>query len=526
MIISKAPVRLSFGGGGTDLPAYYEKHGGAVLSVTIDKYFYSILENTGSGPVEIKSSDYQLHQRIENVKKANLKGALKIPKAVLKHFGVDNGVIISIKSDIPTGSGMGLSGAVSVSLSHLVGSFKQIPLDKKQLAELASHIEIEALKRPIGMQDQYAAAFGGLNFITFEKDDIKVERLHIPAETLAAFEARVMLFHTGESRDSARILSGQKKSTEQNDETVLASLHAMKAQAYQMRGLLEQGDFAAFGAMLREAWELKKKLAKNITNSDIDRYYQAALAAGAMGGKIAGAGGGGFLMVFCEPENQTAVRDALTDQGLEELKFAFESEGAQLTLDQTGFRGAITPEGYLLGLRAVVSRLDKDQIARLADLIYNARQEDKQIFIMGNGGSASTASHFCSDLAKTTLVPGKKGFRVIPLTDNIPLMTAWGNDVGFDDIFHGQLLNLLNEGDVVIGISGGGMSGNVLKALDLAKERGAKTIGLGGFSGGKLKDKCQECFIVPSNNYQFIEDVHMILVHLIASVLRERISRE
>jgi len=526
MIISKAPVRLSFGGGGTDLPAYYERHGGAVLSVTIDKYFYSILEYNDGGPIEINSSDYQLRQRIEDLDKANLKGALKIPKAVLKHFGVKNGVIITLKSDIPTGSGMGLSGAVSVSLGHLVGSYKQIPLDKKQLAELASHIEIEALRRPIGMQDQYASAFGGLNFITFEKDDIRVERVGISPEILAGFEKRVMLFHTGESRDSARILSGQKKSTEQNDETVLASLHAMKAQAYKMRETLERGDFDAFGAMLREGWEFKKKLAKNISNPDIDRYYKAAMDGGALGGKIAGAGGGGFLMVFCHPEKQEGVRESLTREGLEELHFSFESHGAQLTLDQTGFKSALTPEGYLLGLRAVVSRLDRNQIGRIADMLYRSRLEGKQIFIMGNGGSASTASHFCSDLAKTSLVEGKRGFRVIPLTDNVPLMTAWGNDVGFDDIFHGQLLNLLNEGDVVVGISGGGMSGNVLKAMELARERGARTIGLGGFSGGRLKEMCEECFVVPSNNYQFIEDVHMILVHLLSSILRERIAKE
>jgi D-sedoheptulose 7-phosphate isomerase len=177
-------------------------------------------------------------------------------------------------------------------------------------------------------------------------------------------------------------------------------------------------------------------------------------------------------------------------------------------------------------MRAVVSRLDKEQIGRIADTIWEARKHDRQIFIMGNGGSASTASHFCSDLSKTTLIPGKKGFRVVPLTDNIPLMTAWGNDAGFENIFYGQLLNLLNPDDVVIGISGGGMSPNVLKALDLARERGARTIGMAGFSGGKLKDAVEDCFIVPSDNYQFIEDVHMILVHLIASVLRERIAKE
>ncbi len=525
MIISKAPVRLSFGGGGTDLPAYYEKHGGAVLSVTIDKYFYSILENSDVGPIEIKSSDFQLHQRIEDMDKVELKGALKIPKAVLRHFGVRDGVMISLKSDIPTGSGLGLSGAVSVSLGQLVGAHVQKEFSKKELAELASHIEIDMLGRPIGMQDQYASAHGGLNFIAFEKDKITVEPVTIPKGVLDAFEAHVMLFHTGESRDSANILSGQKKATEERKGDVVASLGAMKQQAYDMRAVLEKGDIQGFGAMLHQAWEYKKKLAKNISNPDIDAYYAAAREHGAMGGKITGAGGGGFLMIFCAPEKQAAVTTRLTEMGLQKLNFKFETEGAQLTLDQTGFKSAITPEGYLLGMRAVVDRLDKDQIDRIAETIYNTRKTGNQIFIMGNGGSASTASHFCSDLAKTTLVQGKKGFKVIPLTDNIPLMTAWGNDAGFENIFYGQLMNLLNKDDVLIAISGGGNSPNILKALDLAAERGARTIGLGGFSGGKMAAKIEECFIVPSHNYQFVEDVHMILVHLISSVLKGWIAR-
>lgn len=527
MIISKAPVRLSFGGGGTDLPSYYEQHGGMVLSLTIDKYVYSILDDAGDGPIEIISSDYQLHQRVDDLSKTSLTGALKIPKAVLKHFGVDKGVLLSIKSDIPTGSGLGLSGAVTVSLVQLLATYTGRELSKKELAETASYIEIDMLGRPIGMQDQYASAFGGLNAITFAKDGISVEPVALRPDVLAEFERRVMLWHTGESRDSASILKGQKAATEHNDALVIKTLDTLKDQARQMRALLEAGDLQGFGALLHQAWEHKKKLAKNITNPDIDTAYQTARDLGAMGGKITGAGGGGFLMLFCDPERQEDVRAALTELGLQQLDFHFESDGAQLTLDHSGnFRATITPEGYLHGMRAVVSRLDKRQIARIADTIYTARLNNKQIFIMGNGGSASTASHFCSDLSKTTLVPGKKGFRVIPLTDNIPLMTAWGNDAGYENIFHGQLLNLLNQGDVVIGISGGGMSPNVLKALDLARERGARTIGLAGFKGGKLKDKVEECFIVPSDNYQFIEDVHMILVHLISSVLRERIGRE
>lgn len=525
MIIAKSPVRLSFGGGGTDLPAYYEAHGGNVLSVTIDKYFYSVLQEIPGQDIEISSSDYQLHQRIPDLSQANLKDALRIPKAMLRHFGIERGVMLQLKSDIPPGSGLGLSGAVSTSLARCLGTYAGQTLDKAQVAELATHIELTVLGRPIGMQDQYASAFGGLNFLTFTPAGTTVEPVVVSPERLAELRGYVMLFHTGSSRDSARILDGQRRSTSRGDTEVLAALHQVKAVAQEMRRIVKEGDLADIGRLLDESWRHKKRFAKSVSTPEIDAYYDTAKACGALGGKITGAGGGGFLLVFAEPDRQGRISRELTALGLQELAFDFESRGSQITLDQQGrFTSTITPEGYLLGMRAVVSRLDKRQIDRITDIIYTAYLADKQVFVMGNGGSAATASHFSSDLAKAVAVNGKRGLRAIPLTDNIPLMTAWGNDVGFEDIFAGQLRNLVNAGDVVIGISGGGMSKNVLKAMALARDRGARTVGLSGFTGGRLKDLAEECFVVPSENYQFIEDVHMMLVHLMISVIRERIA--
>ncbi|GAB6039232.1 hypothetical protein JCM15519_37910 [Fundidesulfovibrio butyratiphilus] len=528
MIIAKSPVRLSLGGGGTDLPAYYEAHGGAVLSVTIDKYFYTVLQEIPGRNIEIASSDYQLHQRIRDLDQANLQDALRIPKAVLRHFGVKDGVMLSLKSDIPPGSGLGLSGAVASSLVRCLGAYVGKDLDKAEIARLATHIELNVLGRPIGMQDQYASAFGGLNFLTFTAEGTHVEPVRVPAERMAELKSHLMLFHTGSSRDSAGILDKQRQATAKRDQSVLDALHQVKGMAFRMRDILEgSGDIREIGRLLDESWQNKKRFATNVSNPDIDAYYDKARACGALGGKITGAGGGGFLLVFAEPDRQEAISHDLTAMGLQELVFEFERGGSQLTLDNAGrFKSTITPEGYLLGMRAVVGRLDNVRIARIADMLLAAYRDDKQVFIMGNGGSAATASHFCSDLAKTVAVNGKRGFRAIPLTDNIPLMTAWGNDVGFEDIFSGQLRNLLNPGDVVIGISGGGQSPNVLKAMRLARERGARTVGFTGFTGGRLKDLVDECFIVPSGNYQFIEDVHMMLVHLLTSVVRERLTED
>lgn len=527
MLIAKAPVRISFGGGGTDLPAYYKKHGGAVLSTTIDKYFYSIMQNSNNGMIEIESSDYQLYQQIRDINTVQLTDALMIPKAVLKHFNVTDSVHLFLKSDIPPGSGLGLSGAVTSSLIKLISTYCKKSLSKKEIADLSSHVEIDVLGRPIGMQDQYASVYGGLNFITFNEDSINVEPLIIDEGYKRRLESSLMLFYTGTSRDSAKILSGQKKATEVKDAVVIDSLNKIKDMAFSMRDAVAIGDIQGFGKMLHESWEYKQRLSPDISNPAIDRCYSAAMKNGALGGKITGAGGGGFLLICCDPGRRGSVRESLTSEGLQELKFKFEDNGVHLVLDQIGhFKSTITPEGYLLGMSSIVKRLDTKQISRITDIIFEACRNDKQVFIMGNGGSAATASHFCGDLSKTTMVEGKKGFRVIPLTDNIPLMTAWGNDTGFENIFYGQLFNLLNPGDVVIGISGGGMSGNVLKAMEFARRRSAFTIGLGGCKGGKLKDLTDECIIVPSDNYQFIEDVHMMIVHLITSALRERLSEE
>lgn len=527
MLISKAPVRISFAGGGTDLPAYYNKYGGAVLSATIDKYFYSILDYSNNDMFEIESSDYQLYQQLGAIAEIKLDDPLMIPKAVLKYFKVEDKVHLFSKSDIPPGSGLGLSGAVTTSLVKLISTFKKKSLSKKEVAKLASVIEIDILKRPIGMQDQYASAFGGLNLITFARDSIKVEPIKTSAKNLEELQKYLMLFFTGIHRNSAVILSEQKKATENDNKQVINSLHKMKEIAFRMRDALISRNILKFGKLLHESWEYKKAISKNISNPNIDKWYNLAIKQGAIGGKITGAGGGGFLLILCEKKHQNKVRDSLVGEGLQELKFNFEQEGTTLVLDNTGhFESKITPEGYLLGMSAIVKRLDKKQIDRITDIIFDAYKNNRQIFVMGNGGSAATASHFCSDLSKTIQVNGKRGLRAIPLTDNVALMTAWGNDTGYENIFYGQLFNLLNPKDVVIGISGGGMSKNVIKALKLADERDAVTIGFSGFKGGILKELTDECLIVPSDNYQFIEDVHMMIVHLITSLLRDRIAKE
>lgn len=296
MLIARAPVRISFAGGGTDLPAYYEQYGGCVISTSIDKYFYVFLQPSPDPTLQITSSDYQTFFRHDAVTDSEFfwEGDLSLPRAILHHFGITRGVSMFLASEIPPGTGLGSSSTVSVALVKAITTAKGLKPTPYEIAELASYIEIQKMGMPIGKQDQYAAAFGGLNRIDFERDHATVKPLPLPAKTLAKLEQHIMLFFTGSTRAASNILSQQKASSEKQDPQVLEALHAVKQMAYQAHAALERGDVDALGELLHESWARKKRFAKNVSNARIDELYELARARGARGGKIAGAGGGAF----------------------------------------------------------------------------------------------------------------------------------------------------------------------------------------------------------------------------------------
>jgi D-glycero-alpha-D-manno-heptose-7-phosphate kinase len=333
MLIARAPVRISFAGGGTDLPAYYREHGGLVVSTTIDKYFYVVANLNGNDSVQISSSDYRTYFRQQRGLPMLFDGDLALPRAFLHQFGIDSGISLFLASEVPPGTGLGSSSTVSVALAKALGALCQMKLSNSQLAELASYVEIEKLGMPIGRQDQYAAAYGGLNAIHFERDNVWVEPVNCAPETERGLERRLMLFFTGASRSAASILKDQKASTQDNASDVVSSLHAIKDMARTTIDLLRAGDLAGWGALLHESWQMKKRLAKGITNPRIDEWYALARAHGAGGGKIAGAGGGGFLLLYCEEPYQEAVTTQLERSGLVRMDFHFERGGAVVLMD-------------------------------------------------------------------------------------------------------------------------------------------------------------------------------------------------
>jgi D-glycero-alpha-D-manno-heptose-7-phosphate kinase len=335
MLIARAPVRISFAGGGTDLPAYYEQYGGCVLSTSIDKYFYVFLQPSPDPTLQITSSDYQTFFRHDAVADQEFfwEGDLSLPRAILHHFGITRGVSMFLASEIPPGTGLGSSSTVTVAIVKAITTAKGLKPSAYEIAELASYIEIQKMGMPIGKQDQYAAAFGGLNRIDFERDSVQVTSLKLSAKTQARLEQHILLFFTGSTRAASNILSQQKESSEKKDPKVMDALHAVKEMAYIVQAALERGDVDALGDILHESWERKKRFAANVSNARIDELYNLARTHGARGGKIAGAGGGGFLMLYCAPDYQDAVTRALENAGLKRMGFHFEHGGAKVLVN-------------------------------------------------------------------------------------------------------------------------------------------------------------------------------------------------
>jgi D-glycero-alpha-D-manno-heptose-7-phosphate kinase len=335
MLIVRSPVRISFGGGGTDLPSYYERFGGCVLSAAINKHFYTVLEKRGDGKIQIISADLRVVETWQDIARMEVRGnALEIPLAVLKEFGGDLSVNLFLASEIPPGTGLGSSASVCVNLTKILAAYSHTRLSKYELAERAFHIARNVLRKPVGKQDEYASAFGGLNFISFHQDGTThVEPLNLEPELVRELQSNLLLFFTGASHHSWTILEEQEKSTRSMDTGMVDYLHEIRRLAQPMRDALLAGELSQFGLLLHEGWEIKKRLSSKISNVRINEMYDSALRNGAIGGKITGAGGGGFLLLFCPQRYQQNVREGITALGAKEMGFEFDFQGAQVVAD-------------------------------------------------------------------------------------------------------------------------------------------------------------------------------------------------
>ncbi|MFC1786448.1 GHMP kinase [Halobacteriota archaeon] len=329
VIRSRSPFRISFGGGGTDVPPYCREHGGAVISTTINKYAYATITPNKNKAINIYSLDYRLKKSFEIGEELEYNGRLDIVKAIINEFSVDKGCDLLIHSDMPPGSGMGISSAVTVALIGAFKEFLEICMEGYEVAELAYHIEREELKMEGGYQDQYASTFGGLNYIEF-KDEVIVNPLRLRSENLNELQYRLLLCYTGDTRLSSEIQVDLVKRYKERKKDSIEGMHNLKSIADEMKYSLIKGNLRRFGELLHQGWIEKKRLSNKITNPEIDKLYEIARENGAIGGKILGAGGGGHLLLFCEYDKKYKVEDKIKEYGVKIIDFGFETKGLQI----------------------------------------------------------------------------------------------------------------------------------------------------------------------------------------------------
>ncbi len=325
MIITRSPLRITLGGGGTDLPSYYEQFGGFLIAAAIDKYVFVTVTRPFKEGIYLKYSQLECVERVDEVRHPIIREALR-----LMNLGTPQ-IEITTLADIPAGTGLGSSGAFTAALLKALYAYHRDLIHPAELAELAWDIECHKLAEPVGKQDQYIAAMGGLTCFDFRPDgSVATQTLRIGVDLLHQLEDNLLLFFTGYSRSAGDVLRDQEARTTVGDRDMIANLHCVKEIGLRSREALERGDLHAFGVLMHEHWERKKKRSRGMSNSRINEWYELGRRAGAVGGKLVGAGGGGFLLFYSEQHRP--LRDAMREAGLQEVRFRFDFEGTKVML--------------------------------------------------------------------------------------------------------------------------------------------------------------------------------------------------
>jgi D-glycero-alpha-D-manno-heptose-7-phosphate kinase len=325
MIIVRSPLRITLGGGGTDLASYYKAHGGFLISAAIDKYVFVSVTRPFVPGIFLKYSELEHVEKCSDVRHPIIREALELLK--FEHPQIE----ITALADIPSGTGLGSSGSFTTGLLKALHVYLHRHIQADELARMACEIEIDRLKEPIGKQDQYIAAYGGVTCFTFRQDgQVDVAPLQLRHQTLNELEDNLLLFFTGFSRSASDVLRDQVKRTETEDEAMLQNLHFVRELGIRSKNVLEAGKTAEFGALMHDQWENKKRRSNEMSNSKIDEWYELGRRNGAIGGKLVGAGGGGFLMFYAE--DRSRLRAAMAKIGLDEVRFQFDFDGTKTLL--------------------------------------------------------------------------------------------------------------------------------------------------------------------------------------------------
>ncbi len=324
MIVSRTPFRITLGGGGTDLPSYYENHGGFIFSFCLSKYMYVCLNRpSADNLIRLKYSKSETVKNVEELEH-------DIARACFQRTGINSKIEIASLSDIPAGSGLGSSSTYTVGLLNALYSSQGMYKSLEFLADEACTIEMDILKKPMGKQDQYLAALGGFVRLDIDKKGVvKPTKIQLEKSIINDLNRNLLIFYTGQQRKNNTILNEQDNSTKKNNEEVLNSLHYIKESGYTILEIVQSGKLDDLGVMFRDHWEMKKKLSSGVTNDTIDSIYDTAMKNGALGGKISGAGGGGFFTFYCSKDHHL-LRSAMASKGLKELNYSFDLDGSKI----------------------------------------------------------------------------------------------------------------------------------------------------------------------------------------------------
>ena len=327
MILSRAPTRITLGGGGTDLKSYYSKYGGFLIAGAINKYCTILANPRFYTDIRLSYSKTEIRNRVSEIEHRIFRTALQLTN-------INESIELHSTADVPAGCGLGTSSSFTVALLNALHAYKRQFITQRQVAEEACHIEIDILGEPIGKQDQYMAAFGGLSCLTFEKNgDVFIEPLRVDAEVYDQLENNLILFFTGTERSASEILLDQDAKSKNNDPAIVENLHYIKEIGLDTRKYLENGQVDILGELFHNHWETKKKRSPDISNPIIDECYETAIKNGALGGKLIGAGGGGFLMFYCKNGEKHKVVESIQKMGLKWERFHFDFDGAKILVN-------------------------------------------------------------------------------------------------------------------------------------------------------------------------------------------------
>ena len=330
MFLGMCPVRISFSGGGTDMPEYYNEFGGNVVTSTINHFTYVILNLRNDDLIQAFSSDFQIHNTSAILENLELKPGTEIPIAVLKHLNFKTGATVMVCSDVPPSSGLGGSSSLTVNFVKTLSTLQKLKWNSEKIAETSFHIERNVLQHPIGKQDDYIASFGGFNFIRFTNEQVYVEPIKINKSTFDELQENLLLFFIGDTRKNADILSNQLDNIKQRRKETIESLNYVQGLAEEMNSSLKQSDITLFGELLHKGWLAKKKFTKGVSNENVNKIYDTALENGASGGKLTGAGGGGHMLFYCEKSKHDGFIQKMEDIGLKHIRFKFNNDGPKV----------------------------------------------------------------------------------------------------------------------------------------------------------------------------------------------------